>query len=508
MDRLVQQTLNSRVYDVATQTQLDHALKLSRETRTNVYLKREDLQPVFSFKIRGAYNKMAQLTETQRKHGVIAASAGNHAQGVALSAQKLDISALIVMPRTTPKIKVEAVRSYGAEVVLAGDSYSETADHCEKLVNETGRTFIHPFDDPLVIAGQGTIGKELLEQLPTITYIFVPVGGGGLIAGIASYIKQLAPHVKIIGVEPEDAASLTTALRQHRRVTLPHVGIFADGVAVKQVGRETFKLAKRYVDDVITVSNDQLCTAIKSIFEDTRTVVEPAGALGVAGIEEYARKGKLKRSDNVVAINSGANMSFERLQYVTERTLIGSGKEALFSVKLPERPGALQQFCNSLGKHTISEFNYRQSSDDEAYILVGILTNGPGQVSELETKLEGDGFTVENLTHSELAKEHIRHMVGGKTGPDNEVLVHFNFPERPGALSHFLNVMSNRWNISLFHYRGTGSDNGRVLIGFDVPLADKSKFTAFLNKVGYYYQLYTNDSAYQTFLASGRPVDN
>lgn len=508
MDRLVQQTLSSRVYDVAKQTPLDHAPKLSRENHTNVYLKREDLQPVFSFKIRGAYNKMAQLTEAQRKHGVIAASAGNHAQGVALSAQKLGISALIVMPRTTPEIKVDAVKSYGAEVVLAGDNYSETADHCKKLVSETGRTYIHPYDDPLVIAGQGTIGKELLEQLPALTHIFVPVGGGGLIAGVASYVKQLAPHVQVIGVEPEDAACLTVALKQNRRVTLPHVGIFADGVAVKQVGRETFKLAKKYVDDVITVNNDQLCAAIKSIFEDTRTIVEPAGALGVAGIQEYARTGKLTKSDNVSAINSGANMSFERLQYVTERTLIGSGKEALFSVTLPERPGALQQFCNALGKHAISEFNYRQSSSDEAHILVGIHTQSPAQVPNLQTKLTRDGFTVEDLTHSELAKEHIRHMVGGKAGPNNEILVHFDFPERPGALSHFLDIMSNRWNISLFHYRGTGSDNGRVLIGFNVPSSDKRKFTAFLNKVGYYYQLHTNDSAYQTFLAPGTPVDN
>lgn len=508
MDKLVQQTLSSRVYDIAKQTPLGHAPNLSRETQANVYLKREDLQPVFSFKIRGAYNKMAQLSTAQQEHGVIAASAGNHAQGVALSAQKLGISALIVMPRTTPEIKVEAVRSYGAEVVLAGDSYSETAEHCNKLVKETGRTFIHPYDDPLVIAGQGTIGKELLEQLPTLTHIFAPVGGGGLIAGVASYVKHLAPHVRVIGVEPEDAACLTAALKQHRRVTLPHVGIFADGVAVKQIGKETFKLAKKYVDDVITVNNDQLCAAIKSIFEDMRTIVEPAGALGVAGIQAYARAGKLTKSDNVVAINSGANMSFERLQYVTERTLIGSGKEALFSIMLPEKPGALQQFCNSLGKHAISEFNYRQSSIDEAHILVGILTQSPEQVPILKSKLARDGYTVEDLTHSELAKEHIRHMVGGKTGPEREVLVHFDFPERPGALSHFLDVMSNRWNISLFHYRGTGSDNGRVLIGFNVPQSERHKLVTFLKKVGYYYQILTHDSAYQTFLAPDRPVDN
>lgn len=500
MSDVVTNILTASVYDVANRTPLQRADRLSRTLHTNVHLKREDMQPVFSFKIRGAYNKIKNLSKAEKAKGIIAASAGNHAQGVALSAQRLGIKATIVMPTTTPQIKVDAVKNYGAQIVLYGDNYSEAQAHCDALAKKTKATFVHPYDDPLVIAGQGTIGKEILEQLPHVTHIFVPVGGGGLIAGIAAYVKSIAPGVKIVGVEPEDAATLHQSLKKKRRISLDHVGIFADGVAVKQLGKETFKLAKKYIDTTVTVNNDQLCAAIKQIFEETRTIVEPAGALAVAGIEAYATKHTLDKNSHLVAINSGANISFERLQYVTERTLIGSGKEALFSVELPETPGALEGFCEQLGKHNISEFNYRQSSASKAHILVGITTHTQSDAKSLASRLTKSGFKTTDFTTNELAKEHIRHMVGGKLGPEDEILAHFNFPERPGALAQFLKTLGRKWNISLFHYRGMGSDNGRVLIGFDVPPKDSVRFQKFLKKTGFDYELETNNQAYRTFL--------
>lgn len=499
MKTLLKNILTSSVYDVAQRTPLEPAKKLSKKLQTNVYLKREDLQPVFSFKIRGAYNKIASLSDKERRAGVSAVSAGNHAQGVALSAQKLGISAVIVMPQTTPHIKVEAVESYGAEVVLHGDNLAEAAEHCQMLTKKSGRTFIHPFNDPLVIAGQGTVGKEILEQLPHVTHVFVPVGGGGLIAGISGYIKQIAPHVKIIGVEPEDSATLHNSLAKGELATLNHVGIFADGVAVRQLGEHSYNIAKQYVDASITVSNDQICAAIKKIFEETRTIVEPAGALAVAGIQQFGKDEPFSKDDSVVAINSGANMTFERLQYVTERTLIGSGQEALLSVKLPEEPGALENFCAALGKHNISEFNYRQSSDTEAHILVGINTSSHETAKSVVTQLQKSHYDVQDLTDNELAKEHVRHMIGGKQGPSNEALVHFNFPERPGALTEFLTKLSRKWNISLFHYRGMGADNGRVLIGFNAD-TNNPDFLQFLKDTEFDYTLESDNSAFQTFL--------
>lgn len=500
MNKILRDTVNSKVYDIAQRTPLSAAPKLSKELKTNVFFKREDLQPVYSFKIRGAYNKMSRLTEQEASQGVLCSSAGNHAQGVALSAQKLGISALVVMPKTTPAIKVEAVKGYGAQVILYGDSYSEAAEHARSIIKETGRTYIHPFDDPLVIAGQGTIGVEILEQLADVSHIFIPVGGGGLIAGIANYIKSIKPSVTIIGVEPIDAACLQKALKQHKRIILPRVGVFADGVAVKQVGKETFSIAKKFVDEVITVSNDQICAAIKSIFEDSRSIVEPAGALGVAGVVSYAQSKGFKATDYVVAINSGANMGFERLQYVTERTLIGAGKEAIFSLDLPEKAGALEKFCTELNGHTIAEFNYRQSDFQKAHVLVGISTQTAEDAVAIERHLNSKGFVVQNLSNNELAKEHVRHMIGGSAGPSNEQLIHFDFPERPGALRDFLKNMGKRWNISLFHYRGIGSDTGKVLIGFDVPTKEESTFQNFLKNVGYKHKTETNNPSYVTFL--------
>lgn len=499
MSNLLTSILTSSVYEVAKLTAVDRAEKLSSSMGTNIFLKREDQQPIFSFKIRGAYNKISRLSDEERKAGVIAVSAGNHAQGVAYSAKKLDISAVIIMPSTTPSIKVEAVESYGAEVILFGDNLAEAAAECTRLTKELGRIFIHPYDDPLVIAGQGTVGKEIIEQLPEVTHVFVPVGGGGLIAGVSGYIKQIAPHVIVVGVEPDDAATLHTSFAKKERVVLDHVGTFADGVAVRQVGKLSYGIAKHYVDYTITVSNDQLCAAIKQIFEDTRTIVEPAGALAVAGINQFCSESPFLKDDCVVAINSGANMTFERLQYVTERTLIGSGQEALLSVKLPEKPGALETFCKGLGKHNISEFNYRQTNTSEAHILVGVNTKNHEEAKKVVSQLQNDGYNVSDLTDNDLAKEHIRHMIGGKQGPSCEALVHFNFPERPGALADFLKTLSQKWNISLFHYRGMGADNGRVLIGFDAD-SKHPAFLKFLKDTNFDYKIETTDPAYSTFL--------
>ncbi len=473
--------MKSKVYEVAIKSPLTPGPKLSAELENQVYLKREDLQPVNSFKLRGAYNKIVGLSEQEKDKGVIAASAGNHAQGVALSAQKLGLSAVIVMPTTTPEIKVSAVKSYGAEVVLHGDSYSDAYEHSMELVDHSGRTFIHPFDDPLVIAGQGTIGSEIIEQLPSVTHIFVPVGGGGLIAGIAQAVKQSHPTVKIIGVEPTDSNAMQASLQAGKRVILPHVGIFADGVAVKQIGELTYDLTKKYVDEIMTVNTDQICAAIKQVFEETRSIVEPAGALAAAGLKAYATEHQLQ-DQQLVAICSGANMSFERLQFIAERTLVGSGREALFAVTLPERSGALQHFCEVvMNGHNITEFNYRLNRREQANIFVGIsITDAADKQKFMDTMHKNDYQHVD-LSADDLAKEHIRHMIGGPS-PEahNERLYEITFPDRPNALAEFLKHLVGQRdgartthqptgtnNISLFHYRGQGGDQGRVLIGFE-----------------------------------------
>jgi len=497
IDDTVKAILTSRVYDVAIETPLQHSQKLSLAKNCQVYLKREDLQPVHSFKLRGAYNKMAQLTKAQKAKGVIAASAGNHAQGVALAAQKLGLSALIVMPRTTPPIKIDAVKSYGATIELFGDNYSEAADYCGRRTLETGRVYIHPFDDPLVIAGQGTIGREILEQLPDTTHIFVPVGGGGIIAGIASYVKALRPDIKIISVEPTDSNAMQASVKQQKRVTLPHVGIFADGVAVKQIGNRNFQIALSKVDDFITVTTDQICAAIKSTFETTRSIVEPAGALGVAGIMQYA----LPKNAHAVAICSGANVSFERLQQIAERTLIGSGREAMFAVTIPEKPGALHTFCTTIvSGHNISEFNYRLNKRAVARILVGINIAGAADKQKFMTKMLRHGYEHIDLSDDELTKEHVRHMIGGPAPEaNNEHIYEVAFPERPGALGDFLQAVGNRWNISLFHYRSAASDSGSVLVGFEAT--NRKELEQSLAKTTFAFTRVDNAPSIQTFAA-------
>lgn len=499
MHDAVRATLLARVYDVANETPLERADMLSRLANCDVYLKREDLQPVHSFKLRGAYNKMCQLSPRERERGVIAASAGNHAQGVALAAQRLGLSALIVMPRTTPSIKVDAVKSYGGvEVELAGDSYSDAAEYSKKRAKETGRTYIHPFDDPLVIAGQGTVGREILEQLIDVTHIFVPVGGGGLITGIAQYVKSLRPEIRIISVEPEDSNVMQVSLREKRRVTLHSVGIFADGVAVKQLGEHTFKLAQALVDDCITVNNDELCAAIKTIFEETRSIVEPAGALGVAGIKKYAEAGKLSGA-KAVAICSGANMTFERLQFVAERTLMGSKREVLFAIELDEKPKALQELCERVinGRNT-TQFCYRMRNREKANIILGVSVNDERDRGAFIQKLQEAGYPYTDLTDEDTAKEHVRYMVGG-TAPNaqHEHFYTIQFPQRPGALDEFLVNVSNTWNISLFHYRGQGGDTASVLIGFEA--SNREKLERVLKQTAYAYERVDNAMSIQLF---------
>jgi threonine dehydratase len=501
METLLKNVLMARVYDVAAHTPLDAAQRLSAALGNTVLLKREDLQPCFSFKVRGAYNRMAHLTDEERTRGVICASAGNHAQGVALSAQKLGIPATVVMPRTTPTIKVAAVRALGARVELAGDSYSDAAQHAQRMVAETGLTFVHPFDDPLVIAGQGTIGMEILEQCPDVDAVFVPVGGGGLICGVGGYLKALRPEVRIIGVEPEDSNAMQRSLEAGRRVLLDEVGLFADGVAVKQVGEHTFALAQRVVDAVVTVTTDEICSAIKAIYEDTRTIVEPAGALAVAGMRRYL-EAHPAHGQRLVAVNSGANMNFDRLQFVAERSLTGDHREALIAVTIPERAGALRYFCEHLvGERNVTEFNYRLSSRDEAHIFVGIAMTADGERAAFRKRLEEAGFASIDLTDNELAKTHIRHMVGGRSQAiRSEVLYRFHFPERPGALIDFLNAMNPAWNISLFHYRMHGGDFGRVLVGFEIPEGDAEAFQRFLTNLRYACEEETGNPAYRLFL--------
>ena len=500
VEQMLRLILTSRVYDVCRETPLDAAPRLSARLGRAVLFKREDLQPVFSFKLRGAYNRIAHLTDAERARGVIAASAGNHAQGVAFSAQRLGIRALIVMPQTTPEIKVDAVRRLGADVLLHGDSYAEAWQKCDALRRESGATLIHPFDDPMVIAGQGTIGDEVLRQSPRdLSAVFVPVGGGGLIAGIASYIKALRPDVKIVGVEPFEADAMYQSLAAGHRVLLDKVGIFADGVAVREVGENTFALAQRSVDEVVRVSNDEICAAIKDVFDDTRSIMEPAGALAVAGLKTWAAS--REANGPVAAILSGANMNFDRLRFVAERAELGEGREALLAVTIPERPGAFRAFCAALGARVVTEFNYRLSGRERAEIFVGVATRSHGEGEALATKLRELGYETADLSGNEMAKLHVRHMVGGRApGASSERVCRFEFPERPGALLQFLDALGGRWNISLFHYRNHGADFGRVLAAFEVPASEAAAFESFLSGLGYRHWLDEHNDAYRRFL--------
>jgi threonine dehydratase len=511
-DDYLRRVLKARVYDVAIESPLDAAPRLSRRLGNQILLKREDLQPVFSFKLRGAYNKIAHLSAAIAARGVICASAGNHAQGVALAARERGIPALIVMPQTTPTIKVQAVIDLGAEVVLHGDIYDSAYEHALTLVRERHMVFVHPFDDPDVIAGQGTIGMEILRQTGgELDAIFVPVGGGGLIAGIAAYVKQLDPRIRIIGVEPEDAAAMYQSLQAGKRVTLERVGMFADGVAVRRVGEETFDLVRRYVDEIILVDTDEICAAIQDIFEDTRAVPEPAGALALAGIKRYlersASAGAGIRGQRLVAINSGANMNFDRLRHVAERADLGAEREALLAVEIPERPGSFLQFCEALGQRSITEFNYRFNGSERARVFVGFaLGHGHDEANAVTEQLRSAGYQVHDMSGNEVAKLHVRYMVGGHLpGMDaalDELLYRFEFPERPGALLRFLKSVGTSWNISLFHYRNHGSDYGRVLAGIQVPKAERADFLQHLQDLHYSYTDESANTAYRMFLAS------
>ncbi len=492
---------NSLVYDVAKVTPLELQPNLSKRIQNTVLLKREDMQPVFSFKLRGAYNKMAHLPADVLARGVIAASAGNHAQGVALSAQKLGCRAVIVMPTTTPQIKINAVKSRGAEVVLFGDSYSDAYTRALELEKTEGLTFVHPYDDPDVIAGQGTIGMEILNEHPEpIEAIFCCVGGGGLLAGVAAYVKALRPDIKIIGVEAKDSEAMTESLKQGQRVVLEQVGLFADGAAVKQVGVHTFALCQQYVDEMIVVDNDAICAAIKDVFEDTRSILEPAGALATAGIKEYAKRNKLT-GKTLIGIASGANMNFDRLRFIAERAEIGEKREAVLAVTIPEKPGAFKTFCSLLGDRNITEFNYRYSDPKVAHIFVGVAIADPTESDTLVANLQAQGLPTLDLTDNEVAKLHLRHLVGGHAPQaENEVVFRFEFPEKPGALMKFLEAMGQDWNISLFHYRNHGADFGRVLVGMQVPPTDTAEFTKFLDHLGYPHWDETDNPAYKLFL--------
>ena len=492
---------NSRVYDVAKITPLELQTSLSKRIQNKVLLKREDMQSVFSFKLRGAYNKMVNLPADVLAKGVIAASAGNHAQGVALAAQKLNCRAVIVMPTTTPLIKINAVKSRGAEVVLFGDSYSDAYAHALKLEQVEGLTFVHPYDDPDVIAGQGTIGMEILNAYPEpIHAIFCCVGGGGLLAGIAAYVKALRPEIKIIGVEAKDAEAMTESLKRGHRVMLDQVGLFADGAAVKQVGEHTFALCQQYVDEMIVVDNDAICAAIKDVFEDTRSILEPAGALATAGIKEYAKLNNLK-NETLIGIASGANMNFDRLRFIAERAEIGEKREAVLAVTIPEKPGAFKTFCRLLGDRNITEFNYRYSDPKNAHIFVGVAIADPSESATLVAALQAQGLPTIDLTDNEVAKLHLRHLVGGHAPQaENEMVFRFEFPEKPGALMKFLDTMGHDWNISLFHYRNHGADFGRVLVGMQVPPEDTTAFREFLDNLGYPHWDETSNPAYKLFL--------
>ena len=502
LERYLKMILNSRVYDVAVETPLVIAGRLSERLGNTVWLKREDLQPVHSFKLRGAYNKIAGLSEEACANGVIAASAGNHAQGVALAASRRSIKAQIVMPRTTPSIKVDSVRRLGARITLSGDAYDDAYAYAVRVAEEKGLVFIHPYDDPEVIAGQGTIALEILREYKgDLHAIFVPVGGGGLIAGIATCVKALQPSIKVIGVEPDDSPCLFEALKHKRRVILDQVGIFTDGVAVRQAGKEPFRIARRHVDDVILVSTDEICAAMKDIFDDCRSVVEPAGALAVAGIKKYVARNAIS-GVGLVAINSGANINFDRLRHVSERAEIGEDREALLAVTIPEQPGSFRRFCQVLGKRGITEFNYRYADARQAHVFAGVkLDDGEKERHTIIAQLRAEGYPVEDLTSSEIAKLHIRYMVGGRSiGLSDEVLYRFQFPERPGALLEFLTAMGKRWNISLFHYRNHGADYGRVLAGIQVPADGRGEFQRFLDDLGYRYWEESDSTAYHLFL--------
>lgn len=493
---------NAAVYDVAQKTPLELAANLSARVGNTILMKREDLQPVFSFKLRGAYNKIANLGDAELAHGVICSSAGNHAQGVALAARRRGVRAVIVMPVTTPSIKTEAVAALGGEVVLFGDAYDDAYAHACELAEKEGFVFIHPFDDPVVIAGQGTIGKEILEQAEDeIDAIFVPIGGGGLIAGIAAWVKQAQPNVRIIGVEPEDSAAMRDSLAAGKPVTLDHVGIFADGVAVRRVGDETFRLCQEYVDEIVTVDTDQACAAIRDIFEDTRSIVEPAGGLAVAGAKKYIAQHEL-RDQTFVTISCGANVNFDRLRHIAERAAVGELSEMILAAEIPEQPGSFKRFCEAVGRRGITEFNYRYADESKAHIFVGVqLSGGMSERLELLDKLRAEGFPVEDLSDNEMAKLHVRHMVGGRSsGISNERLFRFEFPERPGALLDFLDAIGTDWNISLFHYRNHGSDYGRILAGIDVPQDETAELEAHLEELGYPYWEESDNPAYRMFL--------
>ncbi len=499
----LQKILTAKVYDVAVETPLELAPTLSRRLGNRVLLKREDQQSVFSFKCRGAYNKMAQLSVAERAKGVIASSAGNHAQGVALAAQRLGCAATIVMPVTTPHIKIAAVESRGAKVVLHGDSYSDAYDKAQALQKRSGATFVHPYDDPDVIAGQGTIGMEILRQWQApLDAIFVAIGGGGLVSGIGAYVKRVRPEVKIIGVQPEDSDAMARSLAAGRRVRLPHVGLFADGVAVRQVGRETFRLARKYVDDIILVDTDAICAALKDVFEDTRSILEPAGALSIAGVKAYVERERTT-DRTYAAIACGANMNFDRLRFVAERAELGEKREAIIAVSIPERPGSFREFCELLGKRSITEFNYRYSDAKIAHLFVGLEVANRQETDDLLAALERKRIEAYDLSDNEMAKLHVRHLVGGHApAAEHEILYRFEFPERPGALMRFLNSMSAGWNISLFHYRNHGADYGRVLVGMQVPPRDNVQFRRFLDRLGYDYVDESANPAYRMFLGA------
>ncbi|MCB1687844.1 MAG: threonine ammonia-lyase, biosynthetic [Halioglobus sp.] len=499
----IKRILDARVYDVARETPIHEASLMSRRLDNRVWLKREDLQPVFSFKLRGAYCKMSRLSEEQRKRGVIAASAGNHAQGVAMAAQKLNMKAIIVMPRTTPAIKVDAVRNLGARVVLHGDSYDEAALHAQELLQAKGLTYVHPFDDPDVIAGQGTVGMEIVRQHQRpLDALFVPVGGGGLLAGVAAYVNYVWPQTRIIGVEPEDAACLQLALSRGRRDTLAEVGLFADGCAVAQIGKEPFRIIRKTVSEVITVTTDEMCAAIKDIFEDTRSIAEPAGALSLAGLKKYVQRSGVQGQD-LLAIVSGANTNFDRLRYISERTEIGEHREAVISVTVPERPGSFKQFCSALGRRNITEFNYRYADAKSAQVFVGLsVVPGGDDLASLLADLRQRGYTTEDMTDNEVAKLHIRYMVGGHAPADleKELVYRVEFPERPGALLKFLSGLGQRWNISMFHYRNHGAAYGRIFVGIQAPGSERKQFEEVLDSINFPYSEETDNRAYQLYL--------
>lgn len=503
VDNYLKRILTSKVYDVAFETPLEKAKILSSRMGNTILLKREDMQSVFSFKIRGAYNKMANLPKSALERGVIAASAGNHAQGVAFSAHKLGCRAVIVMPMSTPEVKVIAVKRFGGEVVLHGDSYSDAYTHSIALQAQEGLTFVHPFDDPDVIAGQGTVAMEILQQHPNpIDAIFVPIGGGGLIAGVAAYIKALKPHIKVIGVQTEDSCAMIKSVQRNRRVNLPEVGLFSDGTAVKQVGAETFKLTKLHVDDYITVTTDEVCAAIKDVFQDTRSILEPSGALSLAGTKKYIQQHQLKDC-TFVAINSGANMNFGRLRFVAERADVGEATEAILAVTIPEERGSFRHLCEAVGDRQVTEFNYRISHPEIAHIFLGVGIHDAGEIDTLSQEIEKVGFEVHDLSKNSLAKTHLRYMVGGHSPlAVNEQLFRFEFPEKPGALKNFLDQMNPEWNISLFHYRNNGGDSGQVLVGIQVPSSDNKSLKEFLATIGYPYVDETDNPGYKWFLGS------